>query len=160
MHVVFVKNDFVWIFSFVNDTELKTEASGYFKNFFLSKNQLNSTIGAHYSPKSKSFYFFLGNFLNNRHEIIFCDVFHLFFPNFIEKNYFVYDIQNRIVRKRSLKRMSFKLKNVIQKHDNYDSVYILDVNNFVYSLNLETNYLELVDRKTASMKLFSNCFYE
>jgi hypothetical protein len=72
----------------------------------------------------------------------------------------VYDIQNRIVKKRPMTRMTFKLKSVIQNHDGYDSVFLVDVNNFVYSLNLETNYLELVDRNTATMKLFANCFYE
>ena len=134
--LIVFKHDFVWIFSLLNETSLRTEAAGSFRNFFLSRNYLNATGGVHYSPRAKAFYFFL------------------------DKHYFEYDIQNRVIKRKPLRHLTSKVKNVIQNHENFESVYIVDTNNFVYYLNLNNNYMESVDRKTAVMKLFDNCYFE
>lgn len=48
---------------------------------------------------------------------------------------------------------------VFQNHEDFDSVYLVDANSFVYYLNLKSDYLESVDRHTASLKLFTGCIH-
>ena len=52
--------DVVWIYSILNDTLVKNESPSLFQNLFPNKHNINSILGAHYSPKTKKFYFFTG----------------------------------------------------------------------------------------------------
>jgi len=81
------------------------------------------------------------------------------FTFFKDKFYVEYENQNRCIRRNSTKNLSSKLVSVIQNHEDYDSVYLVDQNRFVYYLNLKNDYLESVDRTTATYKLFSGCFH-
>jgi hypothetical protein len=56
-----LKGEVVWIYSIINDTLTKNESPGIFQNLFPNRNFMNSIISAHYSAKSKKFYFFSGN---------------------------------------------------------------------------------------------------
>lgn len=128
-----------------------------FQNFFPNKNVLNSIISSHYSPKSKKFYFFTG-FLKLKKN--FRLKFNQNFIFFTDKFYLEYENENKFVKKDIIRNLSSKLTNVIQNHEDYDSVYLVDSNKFVYYLNLNNDYLESVDRRTASLKLFTNCIHE
>ena len=50
----------VWIYSIINDTLIKNESPGLFKNLFPNKEYIKTVISSHYSPKTKRFYFFEG----------------------------------------------------------------------------------------------------
>lgn len=132
----FFKNDIVWIYSIINDTLIKNESPGLFTNLFPTKNQLKAVTSAHYSYKLKKFFFFSNNF------------------------YIEYENQSKFTRKNSLKNMSTKLTHVIQNYEDDTSVYLVDANSFIYYLNLKNDYLESVDRKSASFKLFYDCIHE
>ena len=82
------------------------------------------------------------------------------FETFKDKFYIEYENQNRMQKKTSISNLTAKLTNVIQNHEDYNSVYLIDENNFVYYLNLKNDYLESVDRRTASIKLFVDCIYD
>ena len=152
--------DVVWIYSVLNDTLVKNESPSLFQNLFPNKHNVNSIIGAHYSPKTKKFYFFSGF---NQMLILFKFLFLFFicFKLFLfkDKYYFEYENQDRCIKRNSTKNLTSKLVSVIQNHEDYDSVYLVDANGFVYYLNLKNDYLESVDRTTATYKLFSGCFH-
>ena len=76
-----------------------------------------------------------------------------------EKFYIEYESQSKTTRRNSTKNLTSKLVSVLQNHEDYDSVYLVDANRFVYYLNLKNDYLESVDRQTATYKLFSGCFH-
>jgi hypothetical protein len=46
---------------------------------------------------------------------------------------------------------------VIQNYADDTSVYLVDSNGFVYYLNLNDDYLESVNRQSASFELFADC---
>lgn len=77
-----------------------------------------------------------------------------------EKFYLEYESESRFVIKETIRNLSSRLTNVIQNHEDLESVYLVDSNKFIYYLNLNNDYLESVDRRTASLKLFTNCIHE
>lgn len=78
----------------------------------------------------------------------------------IDKFYLEYENENKFVLKDTIRNLSSRLTNVIQNHEDLESVYLVDSNKFIYYLNLNNDYLESVDRRTASLKLFTNCIHE
>ena len=78
---------------------------------------------------------------------------------FEDKFYVEYESQNKCVKRNSTKNLTSRLVSVIQNHEDTDSVYLVDSNRFVYYLNLKNDYLESIDRQTATYKLFSGCFH-
>ena len=59
--------------------------------------------------------------------------------------------------KTSTKHLTSKLTNVIENYSDDTSVYLIDTNGFVYYLNLNDDYLEAIDRESASYELFVDC---
>jgi hypothetical protein len=78
----------------------------------------------------------------------------------IDKYYIEYENHNRFAKKNSIKNLSSKLTNVIQNYEDDNSVYLVDSNSFIYYLNLKNDYLESVDRRSASFKMFVDCVHE
>ena len=77
------------------------------------------------------------------------------------ENYYIeYENQTKFQKKTSMTAMSGKLTNVIQNHEDDTSVYLVDSNSFIYYLNLKNDYLESVNRRSASFKLFADCIHE
>jgi hypothetical protein len=71
--------------------------------------------------------------------------------------YIEYESETSFKIKLSIQSLTSKLTNVIQNYADDTSVYLVDSNGFVYYLNLNDDYLESVNRQSASFELFADC---
>jgi transcriptional antiterminator Rof (Rho-off) len=79
------------------------------------------------------------------------------FVNCQDYFYLEYTNQHNFIKKTSLQKMTAPLLHVIQNYENNETVYLIDSNHLVFTLNLRTDEINKISHHNFTSKLFTNC---
>lgn len=68
-----------------------------------------------------------------------------------------YESENKLRLKNLGEVIKSNIKTVISHFSNNDIVYLIDLNDIVFSLNLKTDSIQMLDQKNIEKKLFIDC---